>query len=249
MITFPILVSLFGMEKKKIYLPHYGKCEFVSLQKAVDYIQRKNDGLHLYISDIVMYNIRFRDSLRKDGIDGVINMLINEAPAIAHDTKAIDELKWTWTVVMKKHISDYDIQCLPKKGRIFIEDCWFDGLNDIEAQSEICGIRGDLFWKSKWYACQKYKSNPAGLHIGIIRECYPTFDSSDALDNRSFKNYVFSKSPLTAEMMDYYCKKIGTRGNACMVHENIPKALLPLLYYNGDSNYVLLASSKVTETK
>lgn len=232
------------MEKRKVYIPHYRKCEFTSLQKAVEYLHRMDDELYLYIREIVMYNIRYRDCLRTSGIDGVIKMLTDEVPTIIADTKALNDLKWAWTVRMKKHIADYDIQCLPKKKRLYIASCWFDGLNDIESQTEICGSKDYLFKKGYWFPCENYKLNPTGLHIGCIRESYPTFDPSDTLDNRCYNNYVFSKSPLTDNMMDRYCKKIGSGINACMVHENIPPRLLPVLYYNGDSNYVLLASAK-----
>ena len=91
----------------------------------------------VYIDDIVMYNIRFRDCLREKGGDGVIKMLIDEAPAIAKDSKAIEYLKQNWTERMKEHIADYDIQCLPKDSLILIDDYLFNGLDEIDAHSEV----------------------------------------------------------------------------------------------------------------
>ena len=41
---------------------------------------------------------------------------------------------------------------------------------------------------------------------------------------------------------DYY--KVGHRMNYCMVHENIPDHLLPMLYYYGDGDYMILATKK-----
>ena len=230
------------MENKKVYFPCYGGCEFGSLEVAVDFVQQMRGGLYVYIDEIVMYNIRFRDCLRMHGIEGVIKMLIDEAPAIAQETKALETLRSKWTHRMNEHIADYDIQCLPKNGRICINGCWFEGLKDIEAQVEISGTPGYLF--RSWYKREEYRHNPLGLHVGNIWRSYPKFDSSDASDGRCYNNYVFSKTPLTEEMMEDYCSRIKASFDSCMVHENIPADLLPILYYDGDSDCVLLATAK-----
>lgn len=226
------------MMNKKVCFPHYGGCEFQSLEEAVNAI-REGD-LYVYIEGIVMYNIRFRDCLRKNGMDAVISMLIAEAPAIAQDEKAIEELKQNWKE-RKEHIADYDIQCLPRNGRFCIEDCWFEGLEDVVAQVEMVGNPRHT---NRWYARDEYKPNPNGLHIGNIWESYPVFDSYDLGDNRSYDNYVFSKSPLTFEMMDRYCEQVKSGYNRCMVHESIPDEFLPILYCDGDRDWVLLATRR-----
>lgn len=230
------------MENQKVYFPCYGGCEFSNLQEAVDYVKNMRGGLYVYIVNIMLYNIRYRDCLRAKGIDAVIQMLIDEAPIIALDIKGIDYLKKVWHERMNEHLADYDIQCLPKNNRLCIESCWFDGLDDIEKQVEISGNPRHNF--CKWYTRQEYKQNPSGLHIGNIWESYPVFDSSDASDGRSYNNYVFSKNALTEEMMEQYCKCIDSNYNACMVHEDIPNDLLPVLYYNGDSDWIIIATSK-----
>ena len=203
------------MENKRVCFPCYGGCEFRSLQEAVDYILQMRGGLYVYIEEIVFYNARFRDCLREKGVDGVIER-------------------------MREHIADYDIQCLPKDSRICIEGCWFDGLEDIEAQAEMSGNPRHTF--SKWYARKEYKHNPMGLHIGNIWEGYPVFDSYDSSDDRSYNNYMIFHQPFTEDLMEQYCKQIKVHSNACMVHEDIPPLLLPIIYYNGDSDWVLLAS-------
>lgn len=71
------------------------------------------------------------------------------------------------------------------------------------------------------------------------------FDSSDASDGRSYNNYVISMEPLTEEKMDEYCDRIRASSNACMVHEYIPEDLLPIVYWDGDSDNVLVATAKV----
>lgn len=231
------------MEKQQVFFPCYGGCEFGSLAEAVNYVRKMPGGLSVYIGDIVKYNIRFRDCLREKGIDGVIKMLIDEAPAVANEAKAIENMKWKWTDRMDEHIADYDIQCLPKDSLILIEDYLFNGLDEIDAHSEMYGNPTHRF--SKWYSREGYIHNPAGLHVGNIWESYPTFDSFDDSDNRSYNNYVISKEPLTEERMDEYCNRISASWNACMVHEYIPEELLPVLYWDGCSDNVLLATAKV----
>lgn len=230
------------MEKKKVYFPCYRGCEFESLEEAVNHVQQMSGGLSVYIDKIVMYNICFRDCLRAHGIEGVIKMLIDEAPAVAQDTQALDYLRSKWTERMNEHIADYDIQCLPKDSRMRISGWWYDGLEDIEANVEMSGNPKHKFYR--WTKREEYQRDPFRLHVGNIWESYPMFDSSDASDGRSYNNYVFSKTPLVEEMMEIYCSQIGAHFDFCMVHEYIPEILLPVLYYDGDSDCVLLATAK-----
>ena len=125
--------------------------------------------------------------MREKGIDGVINLLIGEAPVIAGDTDAIDYLKNKWFGSMEEYIASYDIQCLPKNEWFLVEDCWFEGIDDVDSQVE---MYGSMKWNDiKYYARQGCKSNPAGLHIGHFQENYPIFDSYDASDDRRYNNY------------------------------------------------------------
>ena len=230
------------MEKQKIFIPSYGRYEFSSLKEAVNYVKLLPGGLSVYLDDIVFYNIRFRDCLRENGLDGVIKMLTDEAPAITLDTKAIDSLKEKWTDRMGEHIADYDIQCLPKDSLILIGDYLFNGLDEIDAHTEICGNPTNRYFK--WFSREGYIHNPTGLHVGNIWVSYPRFDSSDDCDCRSYNNYLISKQPITESMMDQYWEKIPSNFNYCMVHEHIPEEFLPILYWDGNSRNVLLATAK-----
>jgi hypothetical protein len=225
----------------KVNIPCYDRCEFQTLEEAVNYVQKMPGGLSVYITDIILYNIRFRDCLREQGIGGAIKKLIDEAPVIEEETKVLNNLRRIWTDRMNERIADYDIQCLPKNSRICIEGCWFDGLDDIVAQVEMAGNPCHTF--QKWYPRKEYKHNTSGLHIGNLWKSYPTFDSYDACDGRSYDNYVFAKKPLNEAVMENYCK-ISAKYNFCMVHENIPEDLLPILYYGGEGDSVLLATAK-----
>ena len=47
---------------------------------------------------------------------------------------------------------------------------------------------------------------------------------------------------LTQEMEAAFA--VYHRGNFCMVHEQISEGMLPILYYSGEGNYMLLATNK-----
>ena len=62
----------------------------------------------------------------------------------------------------------------------------------------------------------------------------------DSCDNRTYQNYIFRTSPIAEEDMKE-ALKIPLNFNFCMVHEHIPKERLPILYYSGEGEYMLLA--------
>lgn len=229
------------MDKDRVFVPLYNRCEYANLAKAVEELSENNRrDLQIFIDDIVEYNIRYRDCLRTNGIEGVIKLLISEAPKIAENAQVIEVLRERWRDETHEQIADYNIQCLPKKSRFCVEGCWFDGLEDVVEQVEMIGYIHHL---SKWYAIDKYKHNAAGLHIAEIKDSYPKFDIYDIGDDRFYCNYLFSRQPFTEELMERYEKEVPRGCNCMMVHENIPHEFLPILYYNGDSDWMLLASS------
>ncbi len=83
----------------------------------------------------------------------------------------------------------------------------------------------------------------ADIHVGEIYESYPIFDSSDLKDRRSFRNFIFRHSPICeTDMRDALA--IPHRCNFCMVQECIPHDMLPVLYYKGDGEHMLLATER-----
>lgn len=76
------------------------------------------------------------------------------------------------------------------------------------------------------------------IHIGHL------FESFDFGDNKYYQNYISSNSPITeSDMKNAY--GVSHRVNFRMVHESIPEDKLPILYYNGNGQYMLLASKPV----
>ncbi len=100
--------------------------------------------------------------------------------------------------------------------------------------------------KSRWdedrvYPRKEYKWNASGLHVGELWESYPTFDSYDASDDRSYDNIIIRKRPISARDLKLL-SEVKREMNACRVHENIPEELLPIIYHDGDNGYILVAS-------
>lgn len=44
--------------------------------------------------------------------------------------------------------------------------------------------------------------------------------------------------------MEQYFNKVSSHMDFCMVHEKIPEDFLPIFYYNGCNDYILLATDK-----
>ena len=81
------------------------------------------------------------------------------------------------------------------------------------------------------------------IAITLFSKDYPTFDSFDSCDDRSYDNFAFSKAPLSADEYQTH-RNLPLGINYCMVTEKIPQHCLPILYYVGDFDYMLLATAK-----
>lgn len=224
----------------RIYFPNYEHRHFNSLQTAYRYfINVKCIDYFYMITDIVQYNISYRDFLRKYGIESLIENLLDEAPELINDKHSIDCLRKWWNDC-GMYIAEYDIQCYHIKDEVTILGYTFDGLNDIIKHCEMTcneGLPGMVFCTPQ--ECKKQ----GDIHVGEIYEPYPIFDSSDLKDRRTFRNFIFRKSSICeADMRDSLA--VSHRCNFCMVHEYIPHDILPILYYQGYGNYMLLATNK-----
>lgn len=72
---------------------------------------------------------------------------------------------------------------------------------------------------------------------------YPIFDSYDIGDDRTYQNYIFTDAPIDVAKLKEI-SEIRHNYNYCMVHEHIPEHLLPILYYRGEGDYMILAQKK-----
>lgn len=225
--------------QRKICYPGYIESEYNSLREAVHLLRKKSSGLMYGISELISYNICYRDYLREHGIEQLIRCIVNEAPELAKEPKAIQQLR-QWYEKEGKNMAGYDIQCYNIKDTITIRGHEFHGLDDIIAYKNASG-RID-FHSTSLYGVEPEKSIP-GIYVTELYATYPIFDSFDIGDDRTYQNYFFTSEPVDNEMLRQITQVRHTY-NYCMVHENIPEHLLPVLYYCGDGDYMELATKK-----
>ena len=240
------LANLKNVVGGKVYMPHYGQCEYNCLEELIlelKYERGSSSWRTLFLDHIVQYNVRFRDCLRARGIEAVIRMLIEECPSLSQEQMELDKLRRWWKESMHEHIADYDIQCYPRDAQLSLCGCLFEGLNDIESQIEL-STNDKYQWEETIVNPRKeFKQNAQGLHVGRIWQSYPTFDSSDSSDGRSYDNFIVRRHPITADdLKQLYEVKRGI--NACRISENIPTHILPVVYHDGDHPYILVAVAK-----
>lgn len=227
----------------KICFPHHLRGEFSSLDEAFRFLRKREYGWSWYtLTEIVRYNVFYRDYLRDYGMDSLIEKIIDEVPELSNDRKALDYLReWADT----ETVAPYDIQCYNIKGKITVLGHVFDGLKDIVRHRELVG-------KESYMGLESFVPEEADIysdiHIGEIYENYPVFDIYDLGDDRTYQNYIFRKSEITEQDMKA-AFDIPHMGNFCMVHEEIPSDFLPILYYGGDGEHMLLATNKSTRIR
>ena len=226
----------------KICFPHYERGDFESLKETYEFFSRENRWHEYMLEDIIRYNVIYRDYLRKNGYYALIDRLVSEGCPIARDYN----LSPAFCTKGRVTIKDYDIQCYNIKDDITILGHTFKGLKDIMAHCEIYG--NECYSGFKCYVPDEYKVY-RDIHIGEIYQHYPTFDSFDACDNRCYRNFIFSKEAITAQEMEKVFSATPHTNNFCMVHETIDWGFLPILYYSGEGDYMLLASNNICDRK
>lgn len=240
------LANLKDVMGGKVYMPHYGQCEYNCLEELILEL-RHNRGSSswrsLFLNHVVQYNVRFRDCLRAKGIEGLIRMLIEECPSLITEEKELGDLRRWWKERVDEHIADYDIQCYPVNAQLSLCGYSFDGIGEIESQVELSASDKYRWDDDRVYPRKEYKQNTQGLHIGELWESYPTFDSYDASDGRSYDNFIIREHPITVADLRHL-SEVKRGMNACRVNEFISSDLLPVVYHDGDNPYILVASSK-----
>ncbi len=220
----------------------YRNCQHDSLEEALQWVVECGNSIDYNLTNIVFNNKRYRDCLRQSGMDALIARLKAEAPMLEQEETALAYLRNVWEKEMMRMMGDYDIQCLPTDATFRVGDSLFYGLADVERNVEaMMNIRDT--W-SGYSRRTLSRPRPNGLHVGNLWQSYPTFDSCDSGDGRSYNNYVFSDRPISKDFLWLYTRYVNSNNCACMVHEFIPTALLPILYWDGNSSYMLLATKK-----
>lgn len=226
-------------KQSKICYPGYVDCEYDSLRDAVLHFRKKGSNMEYYLPDIIMYNVCYRDYLRNYGMDMLLKRFVKDVPELEKDEKLLKRLR-EWYDKEGKNLAAYDIQCYNIKDTITVLGHEFHGLEDVIAHRTSYGYIESSDLSISSCIPNKHKS---GLYVSEFYADYPIFDSYDAGDGRTYQNYVFTNEPIDDEKLKEIAE-IRHNYNYCMVHENIPEHLLPILYYRGDGDYMILAQKK-----
>ena len=124
------------MANDKIRFPFYDGGKYESLEELTRAMKNEKwNRLYLYICDIVEYNVRYRDCLRDNGIDGLMAQLCAEAPSFRNETEAMEELREWHSKVGR--LAGYDIQCHGIDEDSEVLGRTFHGLKDIRRRVEM----------------------------------------------------------------------------------------------------------------
>lgn len=226
-------------KQKKICYLGYHNVEFASLKDAVRYFKKDGYGLEYRVPEMLQYNICYRDYLRENGLENLLKRIISDVPELVKEEKTIQSII-EWYGREGKKLAGYDIQCYNIKETITVLGHEFHGLEDVIAHRTAYGRIGYSDLSINRCIPKKHKS---GLDVSEFYASYPIFDSYDIGDDRTYQNYVFTNKPIDDEKLKEIAE-IRHNYNYCMVHENIPEHLLPILYYRGDGDYMILAQKK-----
>lgn len=221
----------------KICFPHHTCGEFRSLNEACHYLVNRQYGWYRHtLKEILMCNVMYRDHLRGYGVEALIDRITGEVPELADETEALDCLR-EWAA--KEKLAPYDIQCHNIKDTVTINGHAYNGLDDVMKHVELVGKD-----YSRGFECrvQGFESC-RDVHVGLLYENYPIFDRYDLGDDRTYQNYIFRRGQITEQDMKAV-DSVHHKGNFCMVHEQVPSDMLPILYYRGEGNHMLLATEK-----
>lgn len=221
----------------KICFPHPTQGDYDSLEKAVIGLKWECYSISRYaLCEIVQYNTCYRNYLRTNGVDSLVERLMEEAPQL-RETKVLLHRLRGWAAA--EMLADYDIQCYNIKDRITILGHTFKGLADIRKHVELVG-RERCDGLHTWSPAEA--SLYDDIHVGLLEDC-PIFDYNHLGKDRTCQNYLFRREPVVERDMQE-ALKVSHQFDFCMVHERIPKEQLPILYYGGKGKYMLLASKR-----
>lgn len=223
-----------------ICFPNYYCGKYPSLSKAVAGImEQPYKNLDLNFINIIQYNVRYRDYLREYGDEQLIKLLLSEAPMLKELPVEMEEFHSR--LKRLEVVASYDIQCYHIEDTFEVLGRKIHGLKELHSRTEI--YAGEYSTEPHVWRGKEYAESHDGLHVGQLYMSYPKFDSYDWADDRSYQNIIIRDCPVTEEdMKALYNMPSGC--NAIRVHEHIPDAMLPILYYQGDGKYMFLATKK-----
>lgn len=96
----------------------------------------------------------------------------------------------------------------------------------------------------EWSRGKAWKIDPidsCNIHVGAMWMPYPCFDWEDSVnENRTYQNYILRSRPITQEDMKQL-SELKSHANEQRIWYDVPKAMLPMIYYRGDGIEMLVA--------
>ena len=130
------------------------------------------------------------------------------------------------------------IQKVSVKDDIEILGHVFHGLKDIQEHVEMSLYKS----YSRGQANARKPKAACDVHVGEMWMPYPSFDSEDfANENRTYQNYLLRERPITQDDMKTL-SELPSKGNECRISECMPAEMLPLVFYVGDGDTMLVAT-------
>lgn len=243
-----MIFNLFSIKKKgesgkkstKICFPYYAGGDYPDLDSAVRALQAGKSSLRYHLDDIVQYNVRYRDYLHEHGNEALVELMLSEAPTLKDSPDDVEYLR-CWLKDKLKAVATYDIQCYNINDTFSVFGKEIHGLEQLRKSAEVSLYESS----SKPNVSRSSKSSDTieGLYVGEMYMSYPKFDSYDWGDDRTYQNYIIRNRPISdGEMLKLHSLPSGM--NYIRVHEHIPESMLPMVYYSGDGNYMLVATKK-----
>lgn len=212
----------------------YGQYQF-TLGEALEYLVEQRDKYLL--EDIVLYNVPLRDRLREVGISAFAEELKLLRPDDAVFAEYVDYFKDCHKDIK---LADFDIQLYAATEDFTIGKYTFHGLDDLK--SRVCLSAPSCVDKIRFFNDMDADASHAPF-VSELYERYPCFDSEDyANENRFYLNFIIRDTVVTRDDLE----KLNTLrgGNSQKLTEQTPSNMLPMVYYDGESGYILVGNVK-----
>ena len=116
----------------------------------------------------------------------------------------------------------------------------FHGLDDIKQHVEMSLYKD---W-SRGEARAQEPEKSCKVPVGEMWMPYPCFDWEDSMnENRTYQNFVLRSRPITQDDMRQL-SKLPSHGNELRISNDIPEDMLPMVYYCGEGNEMIVAQKR-----
>lgn len=189
----------------------------------------------IWLDSMLRYNIGTRNALRAFGVRKVINRLLKIAP----DNKTVvDAIKNYPKNYKYDRIGNLDIQVYSSTEDVVLFGQTLHGISDIHARVERALSPIEVIYGGKPEKIRRQKRD--GIHVGVTWEYYPKFDVYDSDDDGSYDNFIIRDHHIA----DIELKQLGKYPGSMKVDEHMPEELLPMIYHDHNSRFMLVATHR-----